>query len=148
MVRQAHHERTANIDSQYLSSYKKSTVPPFTEPTEMKEVVDEILAAEKKVESLLSEARQQAAKLRQESENEASALVAAAQEQAQELIRTTVSEIRTVAEQTREQRFTEFREKQRILLEHNRTAVDSLVDGIVALITASGKTAQVTADDR
>ena len=102
----------------------------------MKEVVDEILAAEKKVDGLLTEARQQAAELRQESEKKASDMVSAAHEQAQELMRNTVAAARTEAENTRDTTFSRFREQQQDLLDRNRAVIDTLVDEIVALITS------------
>lgn len=102
----------------------------------MKEVVNDILAAEKKVEQLLSETRQQASQIRQESEKKASATIAAAQEKARELIRTTVAAARSEAQQSREKTFVAFREKQESLLDRHHTAIAALIADIVAMITA------------
>ncbi len=103
----------------------------------MKEVVDEILTAEKKVDVLLDEARQEAARIRQESEKEAAALVSAAVEQAQEHLRSAVTAAREEAQRSRETAFAEFRKQQQELRECNHAALDTLVSEIVSLITSS-----------
>ena len=103
----------------------------------MKEVVEEILAVEKKVDVLLDEARQEAARIRQESEKEAAALVSAAQEQAQEHLRSAVAAAREEAQRSRESAFAEFRKQQQELHERNHAALDALVAEIVSLITSS-----------
>jgi vacuolar-type H+-ATPase subunit H len=103
----------------------------------MKEVVDEILAAEKKVDALLDEARQEAARIRQESEKEATALVSAAQEQAQEHLRSAVTAAREEAQRSRDTAFAESRKQQQELRDRNHGALDTLVSEIVTLITSS-----------
>ena len=102
----------------------------------MKEVVNNILDTEKKVEQLLSEARQQATRIRQDSEKEASATIAAAQEKALEILRTTVAAARDEAQQSREKTFAAFHEKQDTLHERHRATIAALVADIVAMITA------------
>lgn len=107
----------------------------------MKEVVNEILAAEKKAERLLTEARQQSAQIRQESEKEASVIISDAQKEAQKLLQTTVTAARSEAEQSREKSFAAFREEQEDLLHRNQSTVNTLIDDIVALITTSSSQA-------
>lgn len=101
----------------------------------MKEVVDEILAAEKKVEEALGEARREAARIRQESEKEVSAIVENAHEKAQLLLQKTVVAARQEAESTREKVFADAAGEKNRLFEQSKDKIDILVDEIVDIIT-------------
>ena len=103
----------------------------------MKEVVNEILAAEKKVEEKLAEARRKAALIRQESEKEASAIVSAAREEAQQLIEKRTAAARNEAESIRKKAFEDAGSENRQLLEKCRDTMDALVDEIASLVMAS-----------
>ncbi|MBN1307257.1 MAG: hypothetical protein JXA18_05035 [Chitinispirillaceae bacterium] len=102
----------------------------------MKEVVNEILAAEKRVEQTLSDARRKAAEIRQESEKEVAAIIAAAHEEAQRIIRETSDAARMEAETRREKALNDIASENRVLRERSRGRIDDLIDEIVSLISA------------
>jgi len=103
----------------------------------MKEVVDEILAAEKRVEQTLADARHKAAQIRQESEKEVSAIVTAAHEEAQRIIQETVTSARKEAEASREKALKDVESGNRFLRERSKDRINALVDEVASLITTS-----------
>ena len=103
----------------------------------MKEVVNEILTAEKACEQILQDARQQALVIRRESEKEASALISSAQEDARNILQDAVSEARKQALLEREKVFTEISTYKTDLLDQKKDAIDTLVEKISALLLAT-----------
>ncbi|MCW8965592.1 MAG: hypothetical protein OQK82_02745, partial [Candidatus Pacearchaeota archaeon] len=110
---------------------------PIEEINSMKEVVNEILTAEKACERILQDARQKALAIRQESEKEASALISAAQEDARNILQNAVNEARKQALREREDVFAEISTYKADLMVQKKDTIDMLVETISAMLLAS-----------
>ena len=102
----------------------------------MKEVVNEILAAEKACDKILQDARKKALTIKQDSEKEAASLLASAQEEAREIINSATTRSREQALQERENAFIAISTYKSELLSKNSDKIDALVDEIRDLLLA------------
>lgn len=102
----------------------------------MKEVVNEILNAEKACDQILQDARKKANAIRQESEKEATQLLSQAQEEARTIITNAVSRSREQALREREQSFKAISTYKSDLLSRNTDKIPALISEIRDLLLA------------
>jgi vacuolar-type H+-ATPase subunit H len=102
----------------------------------MKAVVEEILAAEKRAEEVLDQARKRAVQLQQEADKLAASITAAAYEDAQKLLSERITAARNHAKTSRETALCEAETANRHFLEQNREKIDTLVDAIAEMVMA------------
>ena len=100
----------------------------------MKEVITEILAAEKHAESLLAEARNQAQARRQDIDKEFSEKIAAARQKAQDIIARTAETARTESGQARKELIAVSLEKDKSAIEKISGRIDTIAGKIVDLL--------------
>ena len=100
----------------------------------MKEVVNEILAAEKECERILQDARAEALTIRRDSEKEASAIIQSAQEEAQKTLQEAVGRVRKDAQKERAEALAEITSYKQELVENRSETIDTLVDEISNLL--------------
>jgi len=103
----------------------------------MKEVVNEILSAEKKVQASLDEARHRAAHMREECEREVASIIADAEAKALEITERTVAAARSDARLQREKTLEQAQEDNRLLSERCADAIESLSDELTRLVIST-----------
>jgi vacuolar-type H+-ATPase subunit H len=100
----------------------------------MREIVDEVLSAEKKAEDLIQEAKKQAAEIRNQAETLVAERVKEARDRARELVRTRVEEAEQKAEQKYSQVIGDARKAGQEHLKENAKEMDTAVEELVRLI--------------
>lgn len=100
----------------------------------MKQIIEAVLQAEEKANTILKEAQAEAAKLKQAAEKEVSDMTRAAQEKAQEAIQTAVAEARTEAQAIRANKLAQADQEKDALRLANAEMTGDLVDKICQTI--------------
>ena len=100
----------------------------------MKEVLKEILAAEKHAEDLLAEARSQAQARRHDIEKEFSDKIAAAKHEAQRIFAHSVEKARVESAHARSELISAAFQKDKVAIENSSGRIDALVTKIADLI--------------
>jgi vacuolar-type H+-ATPase subunit H len=100
----------------------------------MRDLVQEILEAEKKAEELLQHAREEAARIAAQADTEAKAKVAEARARVQELLGQTVQRLRAQAQEIRKQQIEEAEKECRAQANHGDVTLDDLVDQVAKMI--------------
>jgi len=100
----------------------------------MKDVVNEILQAEEKVEESLQKAREEAAGYKKDADREVNSIIGKAREKAQDSIREAVEEAKREAGIARNEAIKKAEEESRKLIDRNRAHIGELVEEIVTLV--------------
>jgi len=100
----------------------------------MKDIVNEILETEKKVESTLQDAREKAQAVRQQTEKEAQEQISRAREEARAIVQNAVEMARREAEEVRQKRLKEAEAAAGAFLIDNKDKIDRLVEDVVKLV--------------
>ena len=100
----------------------------------MKEIVNEILQTEKKVEETLRKAREKASEMKLLAEREASQKIEEARKKAQEIISTRLEDERQKARKLKEDKLKKAEENSNAILASNKKKVNALVTDLVELI--------------
>jgi vacuolar-type H+-ATPase subunit H len=100
----------------------------------MRDLVQEILEAEKRAEELLQHAREKAAGIKTQADAEVKAKIAEARAKAQGLVGRSVRQIRLEAEEIRKKRIEEAEVKSRALASRSDVSLDDLADEVAQMI--------------
>jgi vacuolar-type H+-ATPase subunit H len=100
----------------------------------MRDIVQEILQAEKRVEELLQHAREEAGTITSQAEKEANRKVAEARASAQEIVQQTVQRARREAEEIRKSMIEEAERKSRALASRSGLHLDDLADQVARMV--------------
>jgi vacuolar-type H+-ATPase subunit H len=100
----------------------------------MRDIVQEILQAEKRVEELLQHAREKASNITAQAEKEANRKVAEARAKAQEILQQTVHRTRREAEESRKSTIEEAERKSRALASRSGLNLDDLADQVARIV--------------
>jgi vacuolar-type H+-ATPase subunit H len=103
----------------------------------MNEIVDEIIQAEKRVEKLLTEAREKASEITQKAEKEAARVIEQARQKAQERVTRSVEDARDLARQTREKKLSAADSQTEEIFHRKKELIDEIVDTIVQLVIST-----------
>jgi vacuolar-type H+-ATPase subunit H len=103
----------------------------------MKQIIEEVLQAEEKVDVILRQARERASEIKRSAEKEISDKMNDAKQKAREIIQTTVEEAKKDAERIREEKLERAKGEKDTLLSENKDTIDSLVDDICNIILAT-----------
>lgn len=107
---------------------------PYHRGPIMRDLVQEILQAEKRAEELLQHAREEAAGITAQADTEAKKKVADARAKAQEIIGQTVQQLRREAEEIRKRTIEEAEHKSRALANRSDVPLDDLADQVARMI--------------
>jgi V/A-type H+-transporting ATPase subunit G/H len=100
----------------------------------MRDLVQEILDAEKKAEELLQHAREEASRIVVQADIEAKAKVAEARARAQELQGQTVQKLRAQSQKMRKQKIEKAEQECRAQANRDDISLDDLVDQVAQMI--------------
>jgi len=100
----------------------------------MRDIVQEILQAEKRVEDLLQQAREKAGNITAQAEKEANRKVAEARARAQEIVRQTVQRTRREVEEIRKSTIEEAERKSRDSASRSGLHLDDLADQVAQMV--------------
>jgi len=100
----------------------------------MKEIIEDVLQAEEKVNRLLKQAREQAAQIKQAADKAHSEKIGAAREQARQIIHTAVEAAQKEAEQIRTDRLQQAEQAKDALLNMDSETRDHLVNEICTML--------------
>lgn len=100
----------------------------------MRDLVQEILDAEKKAEELLQHAREEASRITVQADTEAKAKVAEARARAQELLGQTVQRLRAQTQELRKQQIEEAEHECRAQTSRADVSLDDLADQVAQMI--------------
>ena len=100
----------------------------------MRDIVREILQAEKRVEELLQQAREKASNITAQAEKEANRKVAEARDRAQEIVRQTVQRTRREVEEIRKSTIEEAERKSRDSTSRSGLHLDDLADQVARMV--------------
>jgi F-type H+-transporting ATPase subunit b len=99
----------------------------------MKDIIDEILGAEKRVDERLQKAREEADKYRVNAEKKASEKLEDARARAKTIIQTAVEEARKEADIVRNEMIRKAEDESKKTVQKNRERLDKLVDAVVKI---------------
>jgi vacuolar-type H+-ATPase subunit H len=100
----------------------------------MKQIMQDVLKAEERVNAILKQARERASQIRQSAEKEIAEKISEAKCQALEITQTTIEDARTEAERIKEEKLAEAERQQRGLLNDDTGKTDRLVDKICEIV--------------
>jgi vacuolar-type H+-ATPase subunit H len=103
----------------------------------MKQIIEEVLQAEEKVDVILRQAREKASEIKRSAEKEISDKMSEAKQKAREIIQTTVEEAKKDAERIREEKLERAKQEKDTLLSENTGTINNLVDDICNIILAT-----------
>ena len=104
----------------------------------MKEIIEEVLQAEQKVDGIVREAREKASQIKRSAEKDVSETISEAQEKAREIMLSRVEEAKKEAERIRREKLEEAeRQREELVAKHEET-IESLVDQIRGVILKTG----------
>jgi len=103
----------------------------------MKQIIEEVLQAEAKVNTSLQEARSQATAIRAAAEKEAAAQLNKAREQGREIVQTAVEQAKREAEQIRREKLAQAEAACDTLLNSHSEIMDRLVDELCQVILST-----------
>lgn len=108
----------------------------------MKEIIREVLEAEKRVDAILKEARQRASEMRRAAEEEIAQRIGQARQEAREVLQAAAEEARREAERLADEKLAQADQQRSALLDRNVDAVEHLVEDICRLVLSTER--QVT----
>ena len=100
----------------------------------MRDIVQEILQAEKEAEELLQQSREEAANIRAQAERESNRKIAEARARAKEIVQQTVQHTRREAEEIRKSTIEEAERKSRALVSRSGLHLDDLADQVARMV--------------
>ncbi|MFH1717540.1 MAG: hypothetical protein ABIF19_09340 [Planctomycetota bacterium] len=100
----------------------------------MKQIMEDVLKAEEKVNAILRQARERASEIRQSAEKEISAQMSEARRRALEITQTAVEDARKEAEHIKEEKLAKAEQQQHALLNDETGEISHLVDSICEII--------------
>jgi len=100
----------------------------------MKQIMEDVLKAEEKVNAILKQARQRASEIRQSAEKEISEKMNEARRQSLEITQTAIEDARKEAERIKEERLAAAEQQQRALLNDDTGTIERLVNDICEII--------------
>jgi vacuolar-type H+-ATPase subunit H len=103
----------------------------------MKQIIEEVLQAEAKVNTSLQEARSQAAAIRAAAEKQAAAMLNEAREQGREIVQTAVEQAKQEAERLRTEKLAQADAACDTLLNSHTETMDKLVDELCQVILST-----------
>jgi F0F1-type ATP synthase membrane subunit b/b' len=104
----------------------------------MKDILNEVLLTEKKVEELLQKARVEASEIKLKTEKEIAQKIEEARKKAREIIRKKVEKVKKDAEYTRSKMLEDADRENNELIDKNRVGIEEVVQEIVKIIVATG----------
>ena len=100
----------------------------------MKQIIEEVIQAEKNVNTILQQARDEASDIIRSAEEEIANKMSEAKGKAQEIVQATVEEAKKEAERIREEKLRQAEQEADSLLNNNADAGNILIDAICNLI--------------
>ena len=104
----------------------------------MKDILNEVLLTEKRVEELLQKARAEASEIKLRTEKEIAKKIEEARKKAREMVQKTVDKARKDAENTRSKMLEDADRENEALIEKNRAGIEAVVREIVKIIVTTG----------
>ncbi|MHC4213205.1 MAG: hypothetical protein ACYSWP_07540 [Planctomycetota bacterium] len=103
----------------------------------MKKIVEEVLEAEKKLDTILRQARQKASEIRLTAEKEMSEQTNNARQQARELTQAAVEDAKQQAQRDRQERLEQADKAKDVIIQENADKINSLVDSICDIVLST-----------
>ena len=103
----------------------------------MKDIINEVLLTEKRVEDILQKARLEASDIKLRTEKEAAQKIAEARNKAREIIQNAVEKAEKKAVNLRDRKLKEAVVENEELINKNRPGIDAIVEEIVELIIST-----------
>ena len=94
----------------------------------MKQIMEDVLKAEEKVNAILKQARERASEIKQSAEKEISEKMNEARRQSLEITQAFIEDARKEAERTKEERLAAAEQQQRALLNDDTGTIEHLVN--------------------
>ena len=103
----------------------------------MKKIVEEVLEAEKKLDTILRQARQKASEIRLAAEKDMSEQTNNARQQTREIIQTAIEDAKQQAQRERHQRLEQADKAKDVIIQENADKINSLVDSICDIVLST-----------
>ncbi|HEC03680.1 MAG TPA: hypothetical protein ENI81_09110 [Phycisphaerales bacterium] len=100
----------------------------------MKRIIEDVLAAEEKVDAILKQAREKASEIRRSAENQISEEMNEAKQKAREIVQTTVEDAKKEAERISAEKLEDADRQKDVLFNDKKDAINDLVGKICNII--------------